>query len=109
MVVNLPPIKEDHDDQRGDDLQILRQLEVEVEERTQNQRTEHIVTNVEMSEAMATFIVEYEQEEQRAMDKFFLDDVTHWPDVLPQPSDDTHHQAVLETSQQYLATDLTPQ
>ena len=72
------------------------------------QRTEHIVTNVETSEAMATFMAEYEQDEQRALEELSLDDVTNWPDVPHQPTDDDSR-AVLEPSQPNLAIDLSPQ
>ena len=55
---------------------------------TLRQRTEHIVTNVETSEAMATFMAEYEQDEQRALEELSPDDVTNWPDMLHQPTYD---------------------
>lgn len=71
------------------------------------QRTEHIVTSVETSEAMATFMAEFEQEEQRALEELSPDDVTHWPDMLHQPPDDDSP-AVLEPSQHHLANDLSP-
>ena len=72
------------------------------------QRTDHIVSNVETSEAMATFMAEYEQGERRALEELSPDDVTNWPDVLHQPTDDSSP-AALESSQQYLANDLCPQ
>ena len=68
------------------------------------QRTEHIVTNVETSEAMATFMAEHEQDEQRAVEELSPEDVTNWSDMLHQDSP-----AVLEPSQQNLAIDLSPQ
>ena len=71
------------------------------------QRTEKIVTNVGMSEAMATFIAEYEQEEQCALDELSSDDIINWPDASPQPTDES--QAVLEPSHQDLDLDLPPQ
>ena len=70
------------------------------------QRTEHIVTNVETSEAMATFMAEHEQDEQRALEELSSDDVTNWSDMLHQPTDDDSP-AVLEPSQQNLAIDLS--
>ena len=71
------------------------------------QRTEHVVTNVETSEAMATFLAEYEQAERRALEELSPDDVTIWP-VPHQPTDDDSP-AVLEPSQQNLAIDVSPQ
>ena len=76
--------------------------------RTMRQRTEHIVTNVETSEAMATFMAEHEQDEQRALEELSPDDVTNWSDMPHQPTDDDSP-AVLEPSQQNLAIDLSPQ
>ena len=76
--------------------------------RNLRQRTKHIVTNVETSEAMATFMAEHEQDEQRALEELSPDDVTNWSDMPHQPTDDDSP-AVLEPSQQNLAIDLSPQ
>lgn len=75
--------------------------------RTTRRRTEHVVTNVETSEAMATFLAEHEEGERRALEELLPDDVTIWPEPH-QPTDDDLP-AVLEPSQQNLAIDLSPQ
>ena len=59
------------------------------------QRTEHVVTNVETSEAMATFLVEYEEDERRALEELSPDDVTIWP--VPHQPTDSDSPAVLFT------------
>ena len=74
--------------------------------RTIRQRTEHFVTNVETSEAMATFLAEYEEGERRALEELSPDDVPIWPEA--HQSTDDASPPVLEPSQQNLAIDLSP-
>ena len=69
------------------------------------QRTEHVVTNAETSEAMATFLAEYEEDERHALEELSPDDVAIWPE--PHQTTDDDSPAVLEPSQQNLAIDLS--